>query len=86
MSRKHFVAFAAKIAAEVQKLKDQGIHPGRQPAAFLHLKKAAELFGEVAIEDNDNFDYARFMKACGVPDIDEAAALVALQQEILAKQ
>jgi hypothetical protein len=84
MSRKHFQAFANKISAEVQKLKDRGIHPGRQPAAFLHLKKAAELFGELAIEDNDNFDYNRFMKACNLPDIDEEAALVALQKEILA--
>jgi hypothetical protein len=83
MSRKHYQAFADKIAGEVQKLKDRGIHPGRQPAAFLHLKKAAEIFGEVAIEDNERFDYNRFMKACGVPDIDEAAALVALQQEIV---
>jgi hypothetical protein len=84
MSRKHYQAFANKIAAEVQKLKDRGIHPGRQPAAFLHLKKAAELFGEVAIEDNDRFDYTRFMQACNIPEISEEAALVALQQEILA--
>lgn len=85
MSRKHYQAFADKIAAEVQKLKDRGIHPGRQPAAFLHLKKAAELFGEVAIEDNDRFDYNRFIEACGIPEIDEEAALVSIQKEILAK-
>jgi hypothetical protein len=85
MSRKHYQAFADEIAAEVQKLKDRGIHPGRQPAMFLHLKKAAEIFGKVAVEDNERFDYNRFMKACGVPEIDEAAALVQLQQEILAK-
>jgi MoxR-like ATPase len=84
MSRKHYQAFADKISAEVQKLKDRGIHPGRQPAAFLHLKKAAELFADVALEDNDRFDYTRFMAACGVPEIDEEAALVALQKEVLA--
>jgi hypothetical protein len=84
MSRKHYQAFANKIKAEVEKLKNQGIQPGRQPGAFLHLKRAAELFGEVAIEDNERFDYNRFMEACGVPEIDEAAALVALQQEVLA--
>lgn len=84
MSRKHYVAFAKKIAAEVQHLKDSGVHPGRQPQAFLHLKKAAELFGELAIEDNQSFDYNRFMIACGVPEISEEAALVALQKEVLA--
>jgi hypothetical protein len=83
MSRKHYQAMADKISAEVQKLKDRGIHPGRQPAAFLHLKKAAELFADVALEDNDRFDYQRFIKACGIPEIDEEAALVALQQEII---
>lgn len=84
MSRKHYQAYADKIVAEVQKLKDRGIHPGRQPQAFLHLKKAAELFADVALEDNERFDYTRFMKACGVPEIDEEAALVALQKEVLA--
>lgn len=83
MSRKHYQAMADKIAAEVQKLKDRGIHPGRQPAAFLHLKKAAELFADVALEDNERFDYHRFVKACGIPEIDEEAALVALQHEII---
>lgn len=84
MSRKHYQAMANKIAAEVQKLKDRGIHPGRQPQAFLHVKKAAELFADVALEDNENFDYHRFMAACGIPEIDEEKALVELQKEILA--
>jgi hypothetical protein len=74
---------ADKISAEVQKLKDRGIHPGRQPAAFLHLKKAAELFADVALDDNDRFDYKRFIVACGIPEIDEEAALVALQKEVI---
>lgn len=84
MSRKHYQAMANKIAAEVEKLKNRGIQPGRQPQAFLHLKKAAELFADVALEDNERFDYHRFMEACGVPDIDEAQSLVKLQEEVLA--
>jgi hypothetical protein len=85
MSRKHYQAMADKIKGEVEKLQQQGFQPGRQPQAFLHLKKAAELFADVALEDNERFDYHRFIQACGLPEIDEQVALVALQQEILAK-
>ena len=83
MSRKHYQAMADQIKAEAERLK-QTYDPGREPQMFLHLKKAAELFANVALEDNSRFDYHRFIKACGLPDIDEQIALVALQEKILA--
>jgi hypothetical protein len=84
MSRKHYQAMAARIAAEVENLKARGFLPGRHPAAFLHVKKMAEIFSEVACADNANFDHERFIKACGIPEIDEAKALAALEGKVLA--
>lgn len=85
MSRKHYQALANRISEEVEKLKQRGIHPGRNPAAFLHLKKAAEIFADVALEDNMRFDYRRFMEACNLPDISEEQALVDLQKNVMAE-
>lgn len=83
MTRKHFQAFADKIAGETERLKQQGYDPGREPHMFLHVKRMAELVGEVCVETNDRFDYQRFIKACRLPDLDEERAIVELQQRVL---
>jgi hypothetical protein len=85
MTRKHFQAFADKIQEEIEKLRQRGIDPGTNPAAFLHIKRAAEIFADVCLADNERFDYHRFMKACGIPDLDEQKALADLEDLINAK-
>ena len=53
MSRKHFIDFANEIAAMTN----------REEA-----KAYAEMVANVARRHNGNFDYNRFMTACGIED------------------
>jgi hypothetical protein len=51
MSKKHFIAAAAKIKSE--------------PSEIMRANLAA-FFMSLAIEDNPRFDKARFLAACGL--------------------
>jgi hypothetical protein len=66
MTRKHFVAFAQIIAAEVAEANE--LTPVRRNAALRTLRSTARAMAREFAYDNRNFDRARFMDACGLGD------------------
>lgn len=58
MTKRHFIAFAEYIRIEL-------VNAGKLESA----KLAADMVATVAYGYNARFDYARFMKACGLTDV-----------------
>lgn len=56
MSRKQFVAIAAAVRESVEK----------NPAGVEFYREVANKLAAIFADENDRFDRARFIKACGV--------------------
>jgi len=67
MTKRHFEAFARRIAADIAALDDTSwATPKDRAAASYAAHYAARTFADIAQADNDRFDRVRFLAACGI--------------------
>lgn len=74
MTKKHFEAFAQRVAADIQTAKDGfGLLPADEVIAESYKegwiaaqRRCARTFADIAAQDNPRFDRTRFLKACGL--------------------
>lgn len=66
MTKRHFEAFARAVKAELDGTKDAHAAPSEVSAITHAATFAANLFADLAAQDNPRFDRPRFMRACGL--------------------
>jgi hypothetical protein len=70
MTRKHYIAIAAKFKAEYESALRKCGCSGEQGMFFegqaAGVRLAVEAFASLAAQDNPRFDRTRFLNACGV--------------------
>lgn len=65
MTKKDYVRFAAIVSKRMDDAKGRGERSGRSEAVTALTKFATDL-ADLFQQDNERFDRARFMKACGL--------------------
>jgi len=64
MKKKHFEAFARRLASDIADTRVR--FPDRLRDTVIAANYAAQVFADIASADNPQFDRQRFMKACGL--------------------
>lgn len=65
MSRKHFIAIATQIKAQVESIKQMEVDE-TSVASLATVRATADNLCDVFVDANPNFDRARFLTACGM--------------------
>lgn len=69
MSRKHYTAIAAAFKNQIAQIDAEYADEPTSPcgiAAIETVRRLAQDFARIAVNDNPNFDTRRFLAACGI--------------------